>query len=72
MGGKTGTAQQPIDGEYTKIKINTFASVFPTSNPKFVLVVMLESPKGSPNYVYNYRNKKVALKDTFQYSSGLR
>ena len=64
VGGKTGTAQQPIDGEYTKIKINTFASVFPTSNPKFVLVVMLESPKGSPNYVYNYRNKEGSFTGT--------
>ena len=27
IAGKTGTAQQPIKGEYSKIKINTFASI---------------------------------------------
>ena len=64
IGGKTGTAQQPIGGEYSKIKINTFASIFPSSQPKFVLVVMLESPKGSPSYVYNYRNKEGSFKGT--------
>ena len=64
IGGKTGTAQQPIGGEYSKIKINTFASIFPSSKPKFVFVVMLESPKGSPSYVYNYRNKEGSFKGT--------
>ena len=58
IAGKTGTAQQPIEGTYSKTKINTFASIFPSSKPKFVLVLMLESPKGSPTYIYNYRNKK--------------
>ena len=45
VGGKTGTAQQAINGSYSKIKINTFVSVFPTSKPKFVLMVLLEAPK---------------------------
>ena len=64
VAGKTGTAEQVIDGEYSKIKINTFASVFPSSNPKYVLIVMLDSPKGSPNYIYNYRNKKGSFTGT--------
>jgi cell division protein FtsI (penicillin-binding protein 3) len=64
IAGKTGTAQQPIKGEYSKIKINTFASIFPSSKPKFVLVLMLESPKGSPTYIYNYRNKNGSFKGT--------
>ena len=58
IAGKTGTAQQPIMGQYSNVKINTFASVFPSSKPEFVFVVMLDSPKGSPSYVYKYRNKK--------------
>jgi len=58
VGGKTGTAQQAIKGEYSKVKINTFAAIFPTSKPKYVLLVLLEDPKLSKNYVYNYRNKK--------------
>ena len=57
IAGKTGTAQQPVDGKYSKTKINTFASIFPSSDPKYVFIVMLDSPKTSSNYVYNYRHK---------------
>jgi len=64
VAGKTGTAEQVIDGQYSKTKINTFASIFPSSNPKYVLIVMLDSPKGSSNYVYNYRNKEGNYKGT--------
>ncbi len=56
IGGKTGTAQKSISGSYSKKKINTFVSVFPTSNPKYVLAVMLDEPKGSKDYIYNYRD----------------
>ena len=58
VGGKTGTAQQPIHKEYSNIKINTIASIFPAKNPKYTLVVMLESPKTASKYVYNYRHKE--------------
>ena len=47
IAGKTGTAEQVIDGQYSNIKINTFASVFPSSKPKFVFIVMLDSLRGS-------------------------
>ena len=57
VGGKTGTAQQPRDKIYSNIKINTLASIFPTENPKYALVVMLESPKTASEYVYKYRHK---------------
>ena len=57
VAGKTGTAQQPIDGRYSNVKINTFASIFPSSKPKFVFIVMFDSPKTASNYVYEYRNK---------------
>ena len=56
VGGKTGTAQKSIKGGYSKSKINTFVSVFPTSKPKFVLAVMLDEPKGNQDYIYNYRD----------------
>ena len=56
VGGKTGTAQKSIKGGYSKSKINTFVSVFPTSKPKFVLAVMLDEPKGNKDYIYNYRD----------------
>ena len=58
IAGKTGTAQQPVDGKYSRTKINTFASIFPSSDPKYVFIVMLDSPKTSSSYVYTYRHKK--------------
>ena len=56
IGGKTGTAQKSISGSYSKKKINTFVSVFPTSKPKYVLAVMLDEPKISKDYIYHYRD----------------
>ncbi len=56
IGGKTGTAEKSIDGGYSKKKINSFISVFPTSKPRFVLAVMLDEPKTNKDYIYNYRD----------------
>ena len=64
VGGKTGTAQIVENGVYTNKKINTFASVFPSSNPKYVLVILLEDTKLSKDYVYKYRNKPGSYKGT--------
>ena len=64
VGGKTGTAQIVENGVYTNKKINTFASVFPSSDPRFVLVILLEDTKLSKNYIYKYRNKPGSFKGT--------
>ena len=56
VGGKTGTANKSTKGGYSKKKINTFSSIFPTSNPKFALVVLMEETKISPDYIYEYRD----------------
>ena len=56
VGGKTGTAQKSTTGGYSKNKVNTFAAVFPISNPKYSLVVMLDEPKTNSEYIYNYRD----------------
>ena len=56
VGGKTGTAQTSIVGGYSDKKINTFASFFPTSDPKYVFIVMLDEPKTNSEYIYNYRD----------------
>ena len=64
VGGKTGTAQKTIVGGYSKAKVNTFAGIFPTSNPKYVLIVLLDEPKTSSDYVYEYKNKKGSYKGT--------
>ena len=56
VSGKTGTAEKIKDGGYSRKKINTFASIFPASNPKFSLVVMLDEPKINSDYIYHYRD----------------
>ena len=53
VGGKTGTAQKSVDGKYSNQKVNTFVSIFPSSNPKFVLLVLLDEPKTNKDYIYN-------------------
>ena len=56
IAGKTGTADKAKNGIYTKDKINTFISIFPASNPKFVLLVLLDEPKPNKEYVYTLAN----------------
>ncbi len=56
VGGKTGTAQKIENGIYTKKKINTFVSIFPSNKPKYVLLVLLDEPKTNSEYIYNYRD----------------
>ena len=56
IGGKTGTAQKIENGSYTKKKINSFVSIFPTNEPKYVLLVLLDEPKPNSEYIYNYRD----------------
>ena len=56
VGGKTGTANKSAKGGYSRKKINTFTSVFPTSNPKFVLIVLMEETQINPDYIYEYRD----------------
>ena len=48
IGGKTGTAEKPGVGGYSKtINVSTFAAVFPMDKPRYVVIAMLDSPKGS-------------------------
>ena len=56
IGGKTGTAQKSIEGSYSKKKINSFISVFPSSEPKFILALMMDEPKINKDYIYHYRD----------------
>ena len=45
VGGKTGTAQKFINGEYSHSEfIASFASIFPIDNPKYVIIVSIDSP----------------------------
>ena len=47
VAGKTGSALK----YNSKAKLNTFVSLFPSSRPKYVLLVMLDEPKPAPNFV---------------------
>ncbi len=49
VGGKTGTAQKIINGRYSQsVNITSFAGVFPMDDPRYVIVVMLDAPKSTP------------------------
>ncbi|MBM3646777.1 MAG: penicillin-binding protein 2 [Alphaproteobacteria bacterium] len=48
VGGKTGTAEKPGRGGYRqKALISSFVGAFPMNDPKFVILVSLDEPKGT-------------------------
>jgi len=56
VGGKTGTAKSYTNKNKN---INTFISVFPTEQPKYVLLIILDDPKAAPHITYNYRGQMI-------------
>ena len=54
VGGKTGTSKQYFDKNKN---INTFISIFPSQEPNYVLLVILDNPKGAPHIAYNYKGQ---------------
>lgn len=47
VGGKTGTAEKVINGQYHKDKkITSFVSAFPMEDPRYLIFVMVDEPKG--------------------------
>jgi cell division protein FtsI (penicillin-binding protein 3) len=47
VGGKTGTAEKPSRGGYRqKALISSFVGMFPMSEPRFLILVSLDEPKG--------------------------
>ena len=48
VGGKTGTAEKPARGGYRqKALISSFVGAFPMNDPKFVILVSIDEPKGT-------------------------
>src|SRR6185295_17157514 len=47
-GGKTGTGDKPSAGGYNRhSNIVTFASAFPMDAPRYVVLVMIDAPRGN-------------------------
>jgi cell division protein FtsI (penicillin-binding protein 3) len=48
IGGKTGSAEKPGAGGYQKTSlVSTFAAAFPMDRPRYVVIAMLDEPKGT-------------------------
>lgn len=48
VGGKTGSAEKAVRGGYSKsLVVSTFAAAFPMDRPRYVVVTMLDEPKGT-------------------------
>lgn len=48
VGGKTGSAEKPSRGGYKeKLLVSTFAAAFPMDHPRYVVIAMLDEPKGT-------------------------
>ncbi len=48
VGGKTGTAEKATGHGYSKsANVSTFAAVFPMDAPRYVVIAMIDDPKGS-------------------------
>ncbi len=47
VGGKTGTAEKLVDGRYARnSRIASFVGAFPMSEPRYVILAMIDEPKG--------------------------
>ena len=54
VGGKTGTAEKISGGTYNEhAKVASFVSAFPIDKPKYVVLVMVDEPKGTKE-TYGY------------------
>ena len=48
VGGKTGSAEKPGVGGYNRsLVVATFAAAFPMDNPRYVIIAMVDEPKGT-------------------------
>jgi cell division protein FtsI (penicillin-binding protein 3) len=49
VGGKTGTAEKVVKGRYsTENRLTSFIGAFPMEDPQYLVLVMLDEPKATP------------------------
>lgn len=54
VGGKTGTSEKLVAGRYVRDKrVSSFVASFPMDQPRFVVLAMLDEPKGNKS-TYNF------------------
>jgi len=47
VGGKTGTAEKSVNGKYSKrANLATFVATFPVHDPRYVMTIIVDEPKG--------------------------
>jgi cell division protein FtsI (penicillin-binding protein 3) len=55
IGGKTGTAEKVVAGRYSKtLNVTSFMGTVPADNPRYLLLTLLDEPKGLPE-TYGFR-----------------
>ncbi len=53
VGGKTGTAEKNIVGGYDKkVNLTTFVATFPVHDPRYVIAIIIDAPKGQKKSGY--------------------
>lgn len=51
VGGKSGTANKSVNGQYSKTsRISSFVSAFPMHDPQYTILVMVDEPKPTAQY----------------------